>query len=68
MPSLSREKDPLAKEYEELQDQIKLEKSRLSDFELEELEHERAKKAREVKALEDERPESEVKNCYVLSV
>lgn len=60
MPSLSREKSLLALQHEEMVDQIRMEKSRLSEFELEQLEHERAKEERIEKALEDERPESEV--------
>jgi len=60
MPTLCRSKEPVVEEFEQLQDQVWLEKSKLSDFELQVLEFERSKKAREKKALEDERPEAEV--------
>ena len=59
MPTLCRNEDPLVEEFKQLQDQVWFEKSRLSHFELQVLGFERAKKAREKKALEDERPEAE---------
>lgn len=54
MPTLGREKTPLELEYEQMKDQLWLERSKLSDFELEEAEQERIKKARIKKALEDD--------------
>lgn len=63
MPSLSREKSATALQFEEMMDQIQMEKSKLSDFELEVMEHKRAREERIKKALEDERPESEVCHC-----
>ena len=53
MPSLGRERTALELEYREMSDQIKMEKSKLSDFELEELSFECMKKARLKKAQED---------------
>ncbi len=60
MPTLSGQKSPLIVDFEGLQDQVWLEKSKLSDFELEELDYKRTKEEKIQKALEDERPESEV--------
>lgn len=60
MPSLSQEKTPLALQHEEMLDQIEDEKSKLSNFELEVLEHNRVKKQRIKKALEDEQSETRV--------
>ena len=54
MPVLSREKALLEVEYEQLSDQIKMERSKLSDFELEEQKYEEMKKARIKKALEED--------------
>ena len=53
-PTLSREKADLEKRYEEMFDTVRVERSRLSDFELEEKEHLRQKKERERRALEDD--------------
>ena len=63
MPTLSREKTALEMEHEELQDQVRMERSKLSDFELEELDYEAAKKARIKKALEED---ANVKVWYIL--
>ena len=60
MPSLSRVKSQLALKHEELLDQVREEKSKLSDFELEELEHNRVKRERIKKAQEDEQLETKV--------
>lgn len=53
MPTLSREKSALEVKYEQTRAQVKMEKSKLSDFELEEKEFESMKKARIKKAQEE---------------
>ena len=54
MPSLSREKSEIELRYEELKDTIRAEKSKLSDFELEEVKHLKMKKERQRRALEED--------------
>ena len=54
MPKIVQEKTELELKYEKLKDQVRMERSKLSDFELEELEFEAMKKARIKKALEEE--------------
>lgn len=54
MPSLSRDKTDIELRYEQLKDKIRIEKSKLSDFELEEAEHLAIKKEREKRALEED--------------
>ena len=54
MPSLTREKTALECDYQQLSDQVRVERSKLSDYELEELEYERVKKARIKKAQEED--------------
>lgn len=54
MPILSKEKTELEREYEELKDTMREESSKLSDFELEEIEYLREKREREKRALEED--------------
>lgn len=54
MPSITREKTDIEQCYEELKDALRMEKSRLSDFELEEAKHFEMKKERQRKALEED--------------
>ena len=54
MPTLSREKHALELKYEQMKDQVRAERSKLSDFELEERDYERKKKARIKKAQEED--------------
>ena len=60
MPSLSRENTPLVIQHKEMLDQVLREKSKLSDFELEMLVHNRSKKDRMKKTLEDEQSKTRV--------
>jgi hypothetical protein len=53
MPILSREKSALEFKYEEMKDQARMERSKLSDFELEEQEYESMKRERIKKAQEE---------------
>lgn len=53
MPTLSREKTALEVKHEEMSDQVRLERSKLSDYELEERNFESMKKARIKKAQEE---------------
>lgn len=53
IPTLSREKCSLELEYEQMKDQVRVEQSKLSDFELEERDYESRKKARMKKAQEE---------------
>ena len=53
-PKLSREKTDLEQQYEEMIDTVRAERSRLSDFELEEKEQLRQKRERERRALEED--------------
>ena len=59
-PTLSRAKTDLEQQFEELQMVIRAEKSRLSDFELEEAEYLKKKKKRERMAMEEDLEESQV--------
>lgn len=59
-PILSREKLELELRYEALKDIMREERSRLSDFELEELEHNQKKRERERRALEEDLDERQV--------
>jgi hypothetical protein len=54
MPSIAREKTEMELRYEEMKDAMREEKSRLSDFELEETRHREMKKERERRALEED--------------
>lgn len=54
MPSLSREKTEIELQYEDMKDMLRMEKSRLSDFELEEAKHVAMKKERQRRALEED--------------
>ncbi len=54
MPTLSTEKTALELQYEQMREQVRIEKSKLSDFELEELDFESMKKARIKKAQEED--------------
>ena len=53
-PKLSRERTNLEQRFEEMMDTVRAERSRLSDFELEEREQLRRKRERERKALEED--------------
>ena len=57
-PTLSREKIDLEKKFEDFQDTIRFEKSRLCDYELEEIEEEKNRMELEKKALEEELSDS----------
>lgn len=59
-PMLSRAKTDLEQQFEELQIVIRTERSRLSDFELEEAEYFKKKKKRERMAMEEDLEESQV--------
>ena len=59
-PTLSRAKTDLEQRFEEMQMVIRTERSRLSDFELEEAEYFRKKKKRERMAMEEDLDESQV--------
>lgn len=59
-PTLSRAKTDLEQQFEELQMVIRTERSRLSDFELEEAEYFKKKKKRERMAMEEDLEESQV--------
>ena len=63
-PTLAREKTPFELEYQTLREQIYVENSRLSDFELEEREILRKKRAREKKAMEEDIDVSQVQTIY----
>ena len=63
MPSLTREKTEIEQRYEELKDTMRGERSRLSDFELDEMKHLEMKKAREKRALEEDVDTAEVCTC-----
>lgn len=63
-PKLVQQKSPLELEFRSLQNQIKFERSRLSDHELEEIMHLRKKRAREKKALEEDVDVSQVSGQY----
>ena len=54
MPVLSRERTDLEIRYQEMSDQVRMERSRRSDFELEEMEFDKVKKARIKKAQEED--------------
>ncbi len=54
MPTLGREKTALDQRYQELKDQVRVEKSKMSDHELEEIEFKKAEKARVQKAQEEQ--------------
>ena len=54
MPSLVREKSDIEQRYEGLKDMLRLERSRLSDFELEEAKHTAMKRERQKRALEED--------------
>ena len=54
IPSLSQDKTDIELQYEQLKDTIRMEKSQLSDFELEEAEYLAIKKEREKRALEED--------------
>ena len=54
MPSLVRQKSDLEQRYDDLKDTLRLERSRLSDFELEEAKHAAMKREREKRALEED--------------
>lgn len=62
MPLLTREKSELEVRVEELKDKLRWESSRLSDFELEQRENNRLKKARDKRALEEDLDEAQVSN------
>ena len=53
-PTLCREKNDLERRFEEFQDTIRFEKSRLCDYELEEIEEEKNRIELEQKALEED--------------
>ena len=61
MPVLNREKTELECQYEELRDTMRVESSKLSEFELEELEYMREKRKREKRALEEDLDSAQVK-------
>lgn len=65
MPTISREKTALELRYEELKDQTRLERSKRSDFELEELKFERVKEARIKKAQDEAIDDLKVCLCRV---
>ena len=54
MPSLTREKTAMELRYEELKDTLRAERSRMSDFELEEVKHLKMKKERQRRALDED--------------
>ena len=59
-PTLVKEKTPLELEFLAMQEQQRTERSRLSDFELEEKRHLEKKAAREKRALEEDVDASQV--------
>ena len=59
-PTLSQEKTDIEQRYEELRETLRLERSQLSDFELEEAEHLQRKRERERRALEEDMDETQV--------
>lgn len=54
LPSLSREKTDVERRYQKLKEQLRVERSRLSDHELEEREYVKQKRERERQALEED--------------
>jgi len=60
MPSLSKEKTEFELRVENLKDKLRVERSRLSDFELEERENKRLIAEREKRALEEDIDPSKV--------
>ena len=68
MPSITREKTELELRYEELKDTMRAERSRLSDFELDEAKHLEMKKERERRALEEDIDTAHVCNCDVYTL
>ena len=68
MPSITREKTELELRYEELKDTMRAERSRLSDFELDEAKHLEMKKEREKRALEEDIDAAQVCNCEVYTL
>ena len=54
MPTLGREKTALELQFQEMKDQVRMEKSKLSDHELEEVEFEKLKKVRVQKAQDEQ--------------
>ena len=68
MPSLTREKTAMELRYEEMKDTLRAERSRMSDFELEELEHFKMKKERQKRALEEDMDTAPVCACRAMSM
>lgn len=62
MPSITREKTEMELRYEEVKDAMREERSRLSDFELDEAKHHEMKKERERRALEEDIDTAQVCN------
>ena len=62
MPSITREKTEMELCYEAMKDTIREERSRLSDFELDEAKHQEMKKERERRALEEDIDTAQVYN------
>ena len=65
MPSITREKTEMELRYEAMKDAIREERSRLSDFELDEAKHQEMKKERERRALEEDIDTAQVCSCDV---
>lgn len=66
LPLLSREKTELELRVEAMKDTLRAEKSRLSDFELEESENQRLKRQREKRALEGDVGNIQVSFSFIL--
>lgn len=60
LPLLSREKSEIELQVDAMKDTLRAERSRLSDFELEERENKRLKRQREKRALEEDLDEVQV--------
>lgn len=60
LPVLSREKSEIELQVNAMKDTLRAERSRLSDFELEERENKRLKRQREKRALEEDLDEGQV--------
>ena len=65
MPSLCRDKSDIEHRYEELKDTLRMERSRKSDFELEEEKHVAMKRERQKRALEEDLDMTQVR-AYVV--
>ena len=66
LPLLSREKSEIELRVDALKDTLRAERSRLSNFELEERENQRLKRQREKRALEEDLDEVQVSTLTVL--